>query len=120
LHDARLNSFNVNLTSNTLILEVDADRAQHPHARRFDPYPVRITITGLCYFKLDPPDVLNGYTVSGPSWINAGDDVVAAGLADADVVSKLPKGAFVHWIYLNDWIAFMVIGAMDAQIQRLD
>jgi hypothetical protein len=81
---------------------------------------VEIVCTGLCFFKLYPPDVLNGRTIFRGSWIDAGEDVVAAGMARAEEAAALPAGAFLHWIYLHDWYAFMVIGAMDARMKRLE
>jgi len=117
LHDAQLLSFAVDLAKGTLTLDVEADRSSYEHGNK-DPeyFPAKITVSGLCYLKLDPP--------KGPrdfggecSLISAGDDPVLKGLVDAEIASKLPEGSFLHWISLDSWNSIMVIGGMDARIE---
>jgi len=116
LHDAELQSFAVDLASGTLTLEVEVDRSS-PEQGTPDPdfCEAKIVVTGLCYFKLEPPDVLHQYAL-GHSRIDAGDDPVQKGVLNAEIASKLPENSFLHWIYLDRWNAIMVIGGMDARI----
>jgi hypothetical protein len=117
-HDAQLLRFAVDLASNVLTLNVEVDRSSYEQGRR-DPeyYPAKITVRGLCYFKLDAPDVLNKYAADGASLINAGGDPVQKKLIDEQIAAALPDGSFLHWIFLDDWNAIMVIGGMDARIE---
>jgi hypothetical protein len=117
LHDADLKAFAVDLANGKLILEIDVDYSSaEPPAADLDLHTVKITVTGLCYFKIDPPDLLNGYAVAAASDIDAGDDPVQKFLVDAAVAKRLPQGSFLHWIFLSAWNSIMVIGGMDARI----
>jgi hypothetical protein len=118
LHDAQLLWFTVDLAGSTLTLELEVDKSRpEPDRASPEPWPARIKITGLCYFKLDPPDVLNPYAIGSASLIDSGTDAVQKGLVEREVADKLPAGSFLYWIYLNGWNATMVIGALDAQIE---
>jgi len=118
LHDAQLQRLTLDLARSTLTLEVDVDSSV-PAAgeEEGDPTRAKITVTGLCYLKLDPPDVLNPYAIGTASLIDTGDDPVQKGLVDNEVASKLPRGSFLHWIYLNGWNAIMVVGGKEAKLE---
>jgi len=118
LHDAQLLWLNLDLARSTLTLEVEVDSAPPEAAQEVgEPTRAKITITGLCYFKLDPPDVLNPYAIGTATLIDTGDDPVEKGLVDTEVATKLPRGSFLHWIYLNGWNAIMVVGGRDARLE---
>jgi hypothetical protein len=118
LHDAQLLRLDLDLARSTLILEVEVDSSiPEEDKEEGDPTPAKITVTGLCYLKLDPPDVLNPYAIGTATLIDTGDDPVQKGLVDAEVAKKLPKGSFLHWIYLNGWNAIMVVGGREAHLE---
>lgn len=112
LHDAQLLWFTVDLAANTLTMNLEVDGVEGEEVT-----PAKITVTGLCYFKLDPPDVLNPYAIGTATLIDSGNDPVRKGLVETEVAAKLPKGSFLYWIYLNGWNAIMVIGGKEARIE---
>ena len=118
LHDAQLLWLTLDLARSTLTLEVEVDSAGPESGDSADNTTrAKIAITGLCYFKLDPPDVLNPYAIGTATLIDTGNDPVEKGLVDREVATKLPRGSFLHWIYLNGWNAIMVIGGIDARLE---
>jgi len=118
LHDAQLLWFTLDLARCTLTLEVEVEGSEPETGEAAgDLTRAKITVTGLCYFKLDPPDVLNPYAIGTATLIDTGDDPVEKGLVEDEVASKLPRGSFLHWIYLNGWNAIMVIGGKEARLE---
>jgi hypothetical protein len=118
LHDAQLLWLTLDLARSTLTLEVEVDgSASETGEEEGEPTRAKITVTGLCYFKLDPPDVLNPYAIGTATLIDTGDDPVQKGLVENEVATKLPRGSFLHWIYLNGWNSIMVVGGKEAQLE---
>ncbi len=122
-HDADLVGFSVDLARRTLTLDIDADMITpdadlppgEPDTRR-----IRITVSGLCFFSMDPPDVAYKYTMHGAERLVDSESLTEVAFLSEDVTSHLPAGAFCQRLYLIDWNGFMVFAGTNASLEWLD
>jgi hypothetical protein len=72
-----------------------------------------LTVTGLLYCVMDPPDARSFRQEAEGLWIADSGSVDNAGLS-AKLPHPLPEGAFAHYFFINDWNAFIILVAKDA------
>lgn len=78
--------------------------------------PARITLSGLVFCVIDPPDARDPFDAARAPRIDAGPgEPSTARLA----LPPLPEGAFLAWIFVADWNAFIRIAARDTALEWL-
>jgi len=80
----------------------------------------KLTITGLVYFILEPPDY--DFLKKYPSSLDSEGLWVDVGFGNnpshcIKLPQPLPEGAFYNWFFVNNWNSFIHIAAMDAMIK---
>ncbi len=119
LHDAALVRLAVDYEQQSLTIEVricvgDPDASSDPlrEARR----PACITLSGLVFCILDPPDSRYPFDARGPMVIDAGpgEPSTAPGAHP-----PVPAGAFLAWIFVSGWNSFIRFAARDAELTWL-
>ena len=121
-HDSKLQGFNVDLRDKRVIFNLEVDltspdrelSADEPCSKH-----VRVTVTGVEYFRLDPPDIAIGKYDFCESDVSSGtidDHPELMGPGERD---KLPKRCFAHWFFLSSWNAFLVVAGTDASFEDL-
>jgi len=75
-----------------------------------------LTLSGLLYCVVEPPDPQYPYGNNSGLWITS-----SAPVTSEDVLAKLPgplpQGAFIHYLFVNDWNSFIYVAAMDARFE---
>ncbi len=118
LHDAKLLSLAIDYPRQRMTLDLridvgdpDAPDAAAREARR----PVRICFTGLVLCVVDPPDSRYPFDRAGPLTIDAGDGEPSTSPL---VLPPVPPGAFLSWIFVYEWNAFLRVVARDVRIDE--
>lgn len=118
LHDAYLEAIAIDWLGARLELTV---RLMMSERQDMD-QRARITVTGLVYCAIDPPEIepKRGY-VAIPEhglWIDTG-----SGCLDAAAKGQLPKspaGCFLQWIFVHDWNRYIHICGSDVSLAWLE
>ena len=74
--------------------------------------PAIIELTGLHFWMVEPPD--HDYPGTYTYLIIDTGDVSTLKSKPASHLPDVPKTAFVNWIYVNQWNAFMYVAAENA------
>jgi hypothetical protein len=75
----------------------------------------RLTFTGLRYLVVEPPREIPPHDPA-PLWIDAGL-VADLEVPPAVKLPRVPPSAFVCWIYVNNWNAFIYLAADDVAFE---
>jgi hypothetical protein len=82
----------------------------------------RVTITGLVFFAMDPPERGRGLVASSEMrhglWINTGEG--PANDAAKERLPEVPGGCFLHWFFVNQWNSFIHISGQGARLEWLE
>jgi len=117
LHDARLIKLDIDYVEREarfhLRVNVTGIESQdEPEEYRWG----SLTLSGLLFCVIEPPDSRYPYRNSSGLWITSSEPVTSE-----DVLAKLPcplpDGAFIHYLFVNDWNAFIYIAALDAHFE---
>jgi len=117
LHDANLAKLAIDYVNNEAVFDIridvsDAESTDQSEQCRFG----SLTLSGLMFCVIEPPDPRYTYRNSSGLWITSSGPVTSD-----DILTKLPRplpqGAFVHYLFINDWNAFIYIAAMDAHFK---
>lgn len=81
----------------------------------------RLTVTGLIYCAIDPPEIdpaRGGYTPIPENglWIDTGEGATAPELR----LPETPAGCFLQWIFVHDWNRFIHICGRDVSLTWLE
>ena len=118
LHDSLLRELSTDLVGRTaeFILDVwvgDPEAAPGPERERRR--AARLTLSGLEYLVVDPPDPSYPYALRKPVDLDpCGPDNEVAGRY------RLPEGAFAARFFVSDWNAFIHFAAMTAALTWLE
>ena len=119
LHDAELLSLRIDYAQRLLSLDLrllvgapDAPSTAGREARR----TARVTLRGLVYCVIDPPDA-RYLRESGRSLtidVGSGEPGTAP-----SALPPVPPGAFLAWIFVAQWNGFIRVAAHDAEVSPL-
>ena len=110
LHDAELHKCTIDYAARSvqLVLKLWVGKPEQMELYR----PAIIDLTGLHFWIVEPPD--HDYPGTYTYLIIDTGDVSALKSKPASHLPDVPKPAFVNWIYVNQWNAFMYVAAENA------
>jgi len=76
-----------------------------------------LTVTGLIYCIIEPPDPKYPYANTSTITISAGSATEEPIKTETALPQQLPDGAFAYWLFVNEWNSFIHIAGMDADIE---
>lgn len=118
-HDASLGKLNIDYDKREAKLEILVDIGEPDSPREELKEANRkgiLTLSGLLYCVLEPPDSRTTYQKAQGLWIADSGPVDSAKLR-TKLPEPLPEGAFAHNFFINEWNAFIIIAALDAQFE---
>jgi hypothetical protein len=71
----------------------------------------RLTLFGFLFCAIEPPDPQYPYQKAEGLWIARSGSANSQKLP-TKLPDTLPKGAFVHYFFINDWNAFIYLSAI--------
>lgn len=118
-HDASLEKLNIHYDTREAELEmlVDVGNPDAPseEAREGTRKGV-LTLTSFLFCVIEPPDSRSSYQEVRGLWIADSGPAISTKLA-TKLPGPLPKGAFAHYFFINDWNSFIFIAAEDARFE---
>jgi hypothetical protein len=115
LHDGVLRRVAVDYERRVLSLEIEFWIGDMDKDRREIYRPGRVTITGLSFLIIDNPR--NG---GGPF---TGELIIDGGMGQPETsvvaLPRLEDGAFLYWLFVNEWNGFIRFAAQSATLEWL-
>jgi len=118
LHDAKLKAVTVDYEGREAKLFLDiwmGDLGAVSEAEREKYKQAEITLTGLIFWVCEPPCAGYPYFANGRLTIDLGA-IEALAKPPSMVLPPVPTDAFVNWIFVQDWNAFIYVAAGDAKL----
>lgn len=120
-HDAVIESINLDYMTNTAKLKCNiciGDPDSQEEKQRELRASGHLIITGLLYCVVEPPDPKYPYQQSGGLWVSDDGTLVPGKIPmKTKKPTPLPRGAFEHYFFINDWNSFIYIAAMNATFE---
>jgi hypothetical protein len=119
-HDAELNALAIDYTKREARLVLNiwiADDLKKPED--IETYRLaEVTLSGMVFWISESPDVRHSYWEARSLRIDIGpmESFERKSLAQ---LPPVPAGAFVNWIFVTDWNAFIYVAAEDARLDWL-
>lgn len=117
-HDAQLFSLELNYAAGSakLHLKLLVGWPEDPGEEREAYQEAILTITGLCFCSIEPPQSTYPFLPDGkPIWLS-GDAAKPDHLPTLpELVEKFPSGAWCYRFFMDDWNAFIHIAGRDAE-----
>jgi len=118
-HDAEISSVEIDYGKATAKLHVwfwtgstDDARADRETYER-----AVVTVRGLCFFTIDPPDPNYRFLTEGDPIVVSGDPAKPDHLpALLSLMAKLPKDAWCYRLFVTDWNSFIHVAGRDAEL----
>ena len=112
-HDAILRRLSVDYEARVLRLEIELWIGDMNKERCEIYRPGRVTVTGLGFLVIDNPRSGDG-PISGALTIDGG-----AGQPATSVIAlpPLPSGAFLYWLFVNEWNGFIRFAGQSAELE---
>jgi hypothetical protein len=119
-HDAGLRGINIDYVKGEAVLDLRLDigdpDADDP-VRREGERTGKVTISGLIYCAIETPDPRCLKQEPGElKRIDSGPMGSGKHLSP-ELIEALPPDAYTHWIFVDEWNAFIHIAAMDASFE---
>jgi hypothetical protein len=118
LHDAELRSIEVDYVARTANLDLDVwigDMSREGPAREAYRH-AKVTLKGLVYFVMEPPDSTYAFHEPEPLRIDVGVDKLT-GASRGMLPEQLPDGVFRFWVYVTQWNSFIHVAATNAALE---
>jgi hypothetical protein len=115
LHDAFVKTVLLDFTARTAVLDVSlwvGDIESGSEDERERRRSATITLHGLQFFVIDPPDPGYAYASPEPLWFVD----ISAPVADARLPRNLPREAFASSFFVNQSNSFVHVAALDVTI----
>lgn len=118
-HDAKISSLEVDYVKATAKLHVSflGGSLDDSHADRETYQPAIVTVTGLCFCSIDPPDPGERFIPDGRPITVAGDPAKPDNLPSLpQLMAKLPEGVWCYRLFVHDWNRFIHIAGRNADL----
>ncbi|MDP9120206.1 MAG: hypothetical protein M3O15_02375 [Acidobacteriota bacterium] len=111
LHDASLRSLAIDYVGQEarLIFDIDTSDESREVER-----PGHVTLLGLVYFVIEPPDARYKYDVGAALWVDAiptGETTPPSNLPAA------PEGSFAYCLFVRNWNSCLYVAARDVRFE---
>jgi hypothetical protein len=115
-HDAEIERISVDYQQRLMVMEltVFVGDPVAPVELREAYRPAVLTLSGVQFVAIDPPDARYPFSESGPVRIDACD---ATKNLDANLVKTLPTNSSTRSFFVAEWNAFIHVSASSAQIE---
>jgi hypothetical protein len=121
LHDAHLERMDINYKEREAFLDVyvwigdldSSDKLERERYRR-----ARISLAGLLFISIQPPNYEYRVDKGDGLRIDSGPGIAPRSSFKFEV--PLPDDAFLNWIYVTEWNAFIHIAAKEAMLEWVD
>jgi hypothetical protein len=118
-HDAKLFSIELNYAEGRAKLRLNllVGWPEDPHPEREAYQEAILTVTGLCFCSIDPPQSDSPFLPDGqPTWLS-GDPAKSDYFQSLpDLIQKSPSDTWCYRFFMGNWNAFIYIAARDAEI----
>lgn len=76
-----------------------------------------LTMSGMCFCSIDPPDPKYPFLPDGGLLLSTGDPAKPDHLPSlVELSSSFPEGVWCYRFFVDDWNAFIHVAARDAQV----
>jgi len=119
LHDAKLHSIDIDYVGRTANLDLDVwigDMSQQGPAREAYRHG-RLTVSGLVYLVMEPPDSRYAFNQSKPLRIEFGIGKLAPEACRCTLPTELPDAAFAFWLYVTNWNSFIHVACTQVTLE---
>jgi hypothetical protein len=112
-HDASLKRIEIDYVKMVAVLDIDVDTSSPDTDEEYR--EGRLTLTGLLFCVIDPPDFRSPVKTTEGVWIADSGQATTEQLT-TKLPGPIPAGVFVHYFYINDWNAFLYVAAASARL----
>jgi hypothetical protein len=77
----------------------------------------RLVLTSLLYCIIEPPDTRCPFRERGGLTISSDGPIDADHPSKATLPVSIPEPAFAHWLFINEWNAFIYLAARKARFE---
>jgi hypothetical protein len=122
-HDATIERVTIDYLAHEAVLDCNlivgdpgATREVEREARRRG----RLTLGGLLYFVIEPPDPTYPIKDAEGLWVASDGPLDELTSRPTDLPDELPEGAFSHWFFIHSWNAFIYVAFTRAAFAWLE
>lgn len=118
-HDMQVCSVELDYLAGTAKLNVQllVGWPQDPEPERQEYQGAVLTINGLCFWSMDPPDPSYPFLPDGEPIMASGYSAKLDDLPSlAKLSAKFPAGVWIYDLFVQDWNAYIRFAARDAEV----
>lgn len=116
-HDMELHGLNINWVDGSMTMDLNFWTGDLDGPNREEYTPGVLTITGLCFCSIDPPDPSYQFLPDNSPLNVSGDAAEPRTLALLGELSqRLPPGASCYRFFVHEWNSFIHIAAKNVQL----
>ena len=122
-HDAQVTSLCIDFAQREVAIKINVwvgDCSSRSLDVREAYRPGLLTLSGLLYCSIEPPDPRYPYRDGGAITIDAGTVESLVVTPSAKLPGGAPDGAWTHWFFVKEWNAFVYISARAASLTWVD
>lgn len=122
-HDATIERVAIDYLAHEAVLDcslVVGDPDAIREADREAPRRGRLTLQGLLYFVIEPPDPTYPFKDAEGLWVASDGPLDELSSRPTDLPDELPEGAFSHWFFIHSWNAFIYVAFTRAAFAWLE
>jgi hypothetical protein len=117
--DAEIFSFDLSYVTGTAKLHMNlwVGSMEDPPPERDAYREVTLTITGLCFWSIDPPDSAYPFLLNNrPISVSGAEAKVDSPPFSSELVARFPANTWCYTFFVNDWNSFIHIAGRDARV----
>mgnify|MGYP000118255654 CR=1 FL=1 len=117
LHDAILRRLTIDYGKLHAKLDIEVNIGDNISEEQSQQYKLGyLTLDKFLFCIIESPSSIYHAKENNGVWITSSGPVLDPGILEK-LPRPLPKGAFVHYLFINDWNAFIYISAMEAYFE---
>ncbi|WP_306601067.1 hypothetical protein [Geothrix sp. 21YS21S-2] len=117
-HDAVIERIEVDYLRKVAVIHLQIDE-WNPDASSLEDrerkIPGTLTVSGLLYFVMEPPDENYPFQANDGLWISEDEITPRTPGVSARLPWNLPEEAFVHRLFVNEWNSFIYLAGTHAE-----
>jgi hypothetical protein len=118
-HDAEIFSFDLSYVTGVAKLHMNlwVGSMEDPPPERDAYQEATLSITGLCFWSMDPPDAAYPFLPNGkPISVSGAEAKVDSPPFSSELVARFPANTWCYTFFVNDWNSFIHIAGRDARV----